>query len=57
MSRRPSIAAIREQTRDADSEQLRELLARHGGNLSRAARALGVPRTTLVSRARKLGFA
>jgi DNA-binding NtrC family response regulator len=52
----PSEASVREQAQREDAVELREILLRHGGNLSRAARALGVPRTTLVSRAKKFGL-
>ncbi|HEX8703679.1 MAG TPA: sigma-54 dependent transcriptional regulator [Myxococcaceae bacterium] len=47
---------VREQVRQTEQEQLRQLLVSHGGNCASAARALGVPRTTLVSRARKYGL-
>ncbi len=47
---------VREQVRQTEQEQLRQLLVSHGGNCASAARALGVPRTTLASRARKYGL-
>jgi DNA-binding NtrC family response regulator len=47
---------VREQAREVEAEQLRGLLIAHGGNLARAARALGVPRTTLLGRARRHGL-
>ena len=50
------LADIRGQVRDADSVKFRRALVEHGGNLSRAARALGLPRSTLVSRLRRLGL-
>jgi DNA-binding NtrC family response regulator len=52
--------SLRDQVRalEASSEaaQLTRALEAHGGNLSRAARALGVPRSTFISRARKHGL-
>ena len=47
--------SVRLETQARHSLQLREILLAHGGNVSRAARAIGVPRTTLVSRAKRLG--
>jgi DNA-binding NtrC family response regulator len=47
---------VREQLRSSEARELRDLLLAHGGNVSRAARSLGIPRTTLVSRARRLGL-
>ena len=50
----PIVAARpREQAQKNEAEQLRELLLFHGGNCTRAAVALGVPRTTFISRAKK----
>jgi DNA-binding NtrC family response regulator len=49
-------AGVREEVRRTEAEQLRELLVQHGGNCSSAARALGIPRTTLMSRAKKYGL-
>lgn len=46
----------REEARVNETIELRRLLLTHGGNVARAARALGVPRTTLLSRAKKLGL-
>jgi len=46
----------REEAREEEQEVLREVLRRHGGNCSSAARELGLPRTTLVSRAKKFGL-
>jgi DNA-binding NtrC family response regulator len=46
----------RDEARSAEREKVRRLLVENGGNLARAARALGVPRTTLVSRAKKHGL-
>ncbi len=51
-----SDAPPREQARDAERESLRRLLIEHGGNVARAARALGVARTTLLGRAKKHGL-
>jgi DNA-binding NtrC family response regulator len=45
--------SVRQEARDAESRKLRELLLFHGGNCARAAAALGIPRTTLVSRLKK----
>jgi DNA-binding NtrC family response regulator len=47
---------VREQARELEAEQLRSQLIAHGGNLARAARALGVPRTTLLGRAKRHGL-
>ncbi len=49
-------APVREQARDAERESLRRLLIEQGGNVARAARVLGVARTTLLSRAKKHGL-
>jgi DNA-binding NtrC family response regulator len=48
--------SVRELVQQSESRQLRELLLAHGGNISRAARSSGVPRTTLLSRAKKFGL-
>jgi DNA-binding NtrC family response regulator len=47
---------VRQQVREAEADALRELIRRSSGNLSRAARAVGLPRSTLVSRAKKHGL-
>ncbi|WP_224366282.1 sigma-54-dependent transcriptional regulator [Hyalangium versicolor] len=52
----PLPGTVREEVRRSEMEQLRELLVQHGGNCSSAARALGIPRTTLISRAKKHGL-
>jgi DNA-binding NtrC family response regulator len=52
--RQPS-GDVRDEAQRLEAARLRELLLAHGGNAARAARALGVPRSTLVSRAQKLG--
>lgn len=54
----PSAGApsAREEARANETAELRRLLLAHGGNLARAARATNVPRTTLLSRAKKLGL-
>ena len=49
-------ATVREQVRASEADELRALLLHHGGNCARAARSLGVPRTTLFARARKHGL-
>jgi DNA-binding NtrC family response regulator len=46
----------RSEARQTEREQMRRILVENGGNVARAARALGVPRTTLVSRAKKHGL-
>ena len=46
----------REEARRTERDELRRLLVVHGGNVARAARAVGVARTTLVSRAKKHGL-
>jgi DNA-binding NtrC family response regulator len=48
--------SLREEARTNEALELRRVLLAHGGNLARAARALGMPRTTLLSRAKKLGL-
>jgi two-component system response regulator HydG len=48
--------APREEAWRAEREELRTLLVSHRGNVARAARATGVARTTLVSRASKHGL-
>jgi DNA-binding NtrC family response regulator len=53
----PAAAPLpREEARETEAQELREVIVRSGGNLARAARLLGIPRTTLVSRAAKLGL-
>jgi DNA-binding NtrC family response regulator len=47
---------VRDDARRHEAEQLRTVLISHGGNCARAANALGIPRTTLASRARRLGL-
>jgi DNA-binding NtrC family response regulator len=39
-----------------EAQRLRALLISHGGNCARAARELGIPRTTLISQAKKHGL-
>lgn len=48
--------SLRQRARDEAVEELRHALVAAGGNCARAARALGIPRTTLISRARKHGL-
>jgi two-component system response regulator HydG len=55
-SSRLSVCSPRTEARRAEREDLRQLLLDHGGNVARAARAIGVARTTLVSRAKKHGL-
>jgi DNA-binding NtrC family response regulator len=52
----PLASSIRDGARRLEAEQLRQLLLAHGGNCARAARAMGVPRTTFISRAKKYGL-
>ncbi len=47
---------VREEAEAVRAEELRALLLQHGGNVTRAAKELGVARTTLFSQARKLGL-
>jgi DNA-binding NtrC family response regulator len=49
----PSPVSVREELRSTEAAQLRELMLFHGGNCTRAAAALGIPRTTLMSRLKK----
>jgi DNA-binding NtrC family response regulator len=49
-----SPVGVREQARSEKAAGLRRLLLAHGGNCASAAREMGIPRTTLVSRAKKL---
>jgi DNA-binding NtrC family response regulator len=49
-------ASVRSEAKSAEHEELRALLLEHGGNCARAARALGIPRTTLLARAKKHGL-
>ena len=50
------LPSAREEARVNETSDLRRLLLAHGGNVARAARASNVPRTTLLSRAKKLGL-
>jgi DNA-binding NtrC family response regulator len=53
----PTTAALpRDEARAREIQELRDAIVRNGGNLARAARMLGIPRTTLVSRVSKLGL-
>jgi transcriptional regulator with GAF, ATPase, and Fis domain len=47
-------STAREAGRDLELERLRDAIVSNGGNLARAARMLGIPRTTLASRAARL---
>ncbi len=47
---------VRAEARESEAEQLRHALVSHGGNVARAARALGLARTTLLGRARRHGL-
>jgi DNA-binding NtrC family response regulator len=46
----------REEAERQEAQRLRALLISHGGNCARAARELGIPRTTLISQAKKHGL-
>lgn len=46
----------RDEARRREVEQIRAVLISHGGNCARAARELNIPRTTLVSRAKKFNL-
>jgi DNA-binding NtrC family response regulator len=48
--------SAREEGRGREADRIRDAIVGNGGNLARAARMLGIPRTTLVSRAAKLGL-
>lgn len=50
-------ASPREEGRQKEAEELRILLVQHGGNFARVARSTGIARTTLISRAKRYGFA
>jgi DNA-binding NtrC family response regulator len=52
----PPSGDVRDEAQRLEAERLREILLAHGGNATRAARSMGVPRSTLVSRAQKLGL-
>jgi DNA-binding NtrC family response regulator len=52
----PPPSDVRAEARESETEQLRHALISHGGNVARAARALGLPRTTLLGRARRHGL-
>jgi DNA-binding NtrC family response regulator len=47
---------VREEAQMLERERMRDLLLMNGGNVARAARGLGVPRTTFLSRAKKMGL-
>jgi len=47
---------VRAEASNSETAQLRNVLLSHGGNVARAARALGLPRTTLLGRARRHGL-
>jgi DNA-binding NtrC family response regulator len=53
---RPPAGDVRDEAQRRETAHLREVLLAHGGNATRAARTLGLPRSTLVSRAQKLGL-
>jgi transcriptional regulator of acetoin/glycerol metabolism len=45
--------SLRAEQQQGEAVEVRDALLAHGGNVARAARALGLPRTTLISRAKK----
>jgi len=45
--------SLRVEQQQGEAVEVRDALLAHGGNVARAARALGLPRTTLISRAKK----
>ena len=49
-------ASVRDAAETQKAQRLRGLLMQHGGNVASAAREMGVPRTTLVSQAKKYGL-
>jgi transcriptional regulator with GAF, ATPase, and Fis domain len=48
--------SVRAEQQQGEAAEVRDALLAHGGNVARAARALGLPRTTLISRAKKHGL-
>jgi DNA-binding NtrC family response regulator len=52
----PAVPPTRELARAREADRLHRALLDAAGNCSRAARALGIPRTTLVSRAKRFGI-
>jgi transcriptional regulator with GAF, ATPase, and Fis domain len=52
----PAQGSWREEAERQEAQRLRALLISHGGNCARAARELGIPRTTLISQAKKHGL-
>jgi DNA-binding NtrC family response regulator len=52
----PAPESWREEVERQEAQRLRTLLINHGGNCARAAREMGIPRTTLISQAKKHGL-
>ena len=49
-------ATLRDQIRASEEEKMRKALVSAGGNCSKAARAMGIPRTTFIDRAKRIGI-
>jgi DNA-binding NtrC family response regulator len=52
----PAAENVRDEVAKGEADMLRSVLLRHGGNVTRAAKELGIARTTLFSQARKHGL-
>jgi DNA-binding NtrC family response regulator len=52
----PEATTERDRVKSNECEKIRQVLIAHGFNCTRAAKAAGVPRTTLAGRARKYGL-
>ena len=52
----PPVTHWREEVQQTEIAKIRRVLVSNGGNCSRAARELGIPRTTFISQAKKLGL-
>jgi transcriptional regulator with GAF, ATPase, and Fis domain len=56
-SRTTSSGSVFEEIAEAEAERIKEALRKSGGSIARAARLLGIPRTTLNNRLRRLDIA